>query len=101
MLKYKSTDNAASSNSGSINANGPKPEMLKRNAPITNGLGSQVTVGGDIVIAFDGTKIRNTDDLSTFLEEYTLPNQTINVTIIRVGQTMTLPLKLGTRPSST
>jgi S1-C subfamily serine protease len=62
--------------------------------------GSQVIVGGDIVIAFDGTRIRNIDDLSTFLEEYTLPNQTINVTIIRDGETMTLSLKLGARPSS-
>jgi S1-C subfamily serine protease len=63
--------------------------------------GSSLTVGGDIIIAFDGTRIRNTDDLSTYLEENTLPNQTINVTIIRDGETMTLPLKLGTRPSST
>jgi S1-C subfamily serine protease len=63
--------------------------------------GSQVTVGGDIIIAFDGTRIRNTDDLSTYLEEHTLPNQTIGVTIIRDGETMTLSLKLGTRPSTT
>jgi S1-C subfamily serine protease len=60
-----------------------------------------VTVGGDIVIAFDSTRIRNLDDLSTYLEEYTLPNQTINVTIIRNGETMTLSLELGTRPSAT
>jgi S1-C subfamily serine protease len=61
--------------------------------------GSSVTVGGDIIIAFDGTRIRNTDDLSTYLEENTLPNQTIDVTIIRNGETLTLPLTLGTRPS--
>ncbi len=59
-----------------------------------------VIVGGDIVVAFDGTRIRNMDDLSTYLEEHTLPNQTIDVTIIRNGKTMTLPLKLGTRPSA-
>jgi S1-C subfamily serine protease len=61
--------------------------------------GSSVTVGGDIIIAFDGTRIRNTDDLSTYLEENTLPNQTMDVTIIRNGETLTLPLTLGTRPS--
>jgi S1-C subfamily serine protease len=61
---------------------------------------STVIVGGDIVVAFDGTRIRNMDDLSTYLEEHTLPNQTIDVTIIRSGKTMTLPLKLGTRPSA-
>jgi S1-C subfamily serine protease len=59
--------------------------------------GGQVTVGGDIIVAFDGTRIRNTDDLSTYLEENTLPNQTIDVTIIRNGATMTLPVKLEAR----
>jgi S1-C subfamily serine protease len=63
--------------------------------------GQSVTIGGDIIIAFDGTRIRNTDDLSTFLEEQTLPGQTIDVTIVRGGQTMTLTLKLDARPSLT
>lgn len=60
--------------------------------------GEIVTVGGDIIIALSGTRITNIDDLSTYLEEYTLPNQTIDVTIVRNGQTLTLPIKLGTRP---
>jgi S1-C subfamily serine protease len=63
--------------------------------------GQSVTIGGDMIIAFDGTRIRNTDDLSTFLEEQTLPGQTIDVTIVRGGQTMTLTLKLDARPSLT
>jgi S1-C subfamily serine protease len=62
--------------------------------------GNQVVVGGDVVIAFDGTRVRNMDDLSTYLEDKTLPNQTIDVTIVRNGETMTVPLKLGTRPSA-
>ena len=40
--------------------------------------GKWVTIGGDIVIAIDETRITNLDDLSTYLEEYTLPGQTIN-----------------------
>jgi S1-C subfamily serine protease len=63
-------------------------------------VGSQVIVGGDIIIAFDGARIRNMDDLSTYLEENTLPNQTIDVMIIRDGETMNVSLKLGTRPST-
>jgi len=62
---------------------------------------NNVAVGGDIVTELNGTRIRNMDDLSTFLEEHTLPNQTINVTIIRNGETMTLQLTLGARPSTT
>jgi S1-C subfamily serine protease len=61
--------------------------------------GQPIIIGGDIVIALSGTRITGMDDLSTFLEEYTLPGQTIDVTIIRNGQDMTVQLKLGTRPS--
>jgi S1-C subfamily serine protease len=60
--------------------------------------GTQVTIGGDIVTAINGARIRNMDDLSTYLEENTLPGQTINVTIVRSNQTMTLAVELGTRP---
>jgi S1-C subfamily serine protease len=63
--------------------------------------GQSVTIGGDIIIAINGARITGIDDLSTFLEENTLPDQTINVTIVRNGQTMTLSLKLGTRPAAT
>ncbi len=55
----------------------------------------QVTVGGDIITAIDGIRIRNTDDLLSYLEENTLPNQTINVTIIRNGETTSVSVKLG------
>ncbi len=62
-------------------------------------------IGGDIIIAVNTTqietKITSMDDLSTLLEEYTSPNQTVNVTIVRSNQTMTLPVKLGTRPPPT
>ena len=61
--------------------------------------------GDDIIIAINATyiamRIRSMDDLSTFLEEYTSPNQTVNVTIVRNNQTMILPVKLGTRPPPT
>jgi S1-C subfamily serine protease len=60
--------------------------------------GTSVEIGGDIVIAIDELRIRNTDDLSTYLEENTLPGQTISVSVVREGQTMTIALTLGTRP---
>jgi len=60
-------------------------------------MGEWVTIGGDIIVAINETKITNIDDLSTYLEEYTLPEQTIIVTIVRNNQTMTLTIKLGTR----
>jgi S1-C subfamily serine protease len=84
------------------------------NTNVTYGvLIAQVTNGGpadkaglqvdDIIIAINATyiaiRIRSMDDLSTFLEEYTSPNQTVNVTIVRNNQT--LPVELGTRPPPT
>jgi S1-C subfamily serine protease len=63
--------------------------------------GASVTVGGDIIIALDGTRIRNMDDLSAFLEEHTLPSQVIEVTIVRNNQTLSLSLTVGARPQST
>jgi S1-C subfamily serine protease len=59
--------------------------------------GEYVTVGGDIITALDGTRIRGMDDLSSYLEEYTVPDQVVNMTIVRGSQTFTVPVTLGTR----
>jgi S1-C subfamily serine protease len=61
--------------------------------------GTSVTIGGDIIIALNGIRIRNSDDLSSYLEESTLPGQTISVTAVRNNETLTFALTLGTRPS--
>ena len=63
--------------------------------------GEYVTIGGDIITAIDQTRITSFDDLSTYLEEHTLPQQTINATIIRNDQTLTVEVKLESRPSTT
>jgi S1-C subfamily serine protease len=60
--------------------------------------GTQVTIGGDIIIAFNGEKIKNLDDLATYLEEHTTPGQEIEVTIIRNNEKMIIPVELGKRP---
>jgi S1-C subfamily serine protease len=83
-----------------VTSGGPADQAgLKGGTSQTQVEGNTIPVGGDIVIALNGTRIRNLDDLSSFLEENTLPNQTINVTIVRDGQTMTLQLTLGARPA--
>jgi S1-C subfamily serine protease len=60
--------------------------------------GTLVTVGGDIIVSFNGTRITSLDDISTYLEENTLPNETINIGIIRNNEPMNLSVKLGERP---
>jgi S1-C subfamily serine protease len=71
---------------------------LKGGTTQTQVYGTTITIGGDIIIAINGTRIKNMDDLSTYLEEHTLPGQTINVTIARNNQTLTLPVELQARP---
>ncbi|HXY56602.1 MAG TPA: trypsin-like peptidase domain-containing protein [Nitrososphaerales archaeon] len=53
---------------------------------------------GDIIISMNGTKIVNTDALSSYLAEYCLPGQTVLLQIVRAGQVMSVNLVLGTRP---
>jgi len=57
-------------------------------------------IGGDVIIAVDGTRIVNGDTFMSYLEEHTTPNQTITVTILRNNQTQDIPLVLQQRPSA-
>ncbi len=58
-------------------------------------------IGGDIVIAINGTRITGIDDLSAYLEEYTLPGQTIDLTIVKDNETIIVSLELANRPATT
>jgi len=61
-------------------------------------LGITVVAGGDVIIALDGMRVRNGDDLSAYLEARTLPGQTVQVTVLRDNLEQTIPLVLGKRP---
>lgn len=58
-------------------------------------LGSRVIIGGDIIIAINGSRITNTDDLLCYLERNTLPGQTASFTVVRNGQTQTVSVTVG------
>jgi len=66
-----------------------------------------VTAGGpsdgklrvdDIIIALNSTVIKNNDDLASYLEEKTLPGQTLSITVVRGTETTHVNVVLGTRP---
>ncbi len=59
-----------------------------------------IVIGGDIIIAVDGTRVINGDTFMSYLEENTVPHQVINLTIIRNHQTLTIPVELGQRPAN-
>ncbi|HLC00913.1 MAG TPA: trypsin-like peptidase domain-containing protein [Candidatus Bathyarchaeia archaeon] len=84
---------------------------------LAQGIGSSVTYGwrlasitrggpsdgrlnvNDIIIAMNGTQIRNNDDLASFLEEKTLPNENLVITVMRDNTESVVTIVLGTRPA--
>jgi S1-C subfamily serine protease len=53
---------------------------------------------GDIIIALNGSRIRNGDDLASYLEENTLPEETLTITVMRENSQKDVPVILGARP---
>jgi S1-C subfamily serine protease len=58
-----------------------------------------VIIGGDVIIAVDGTRVINGDAFMSYLEEHTIPNQTITMTILRNNQIQDVSVVLKQRPS--
>jgi putative serine protease PepD len=54
---------------------------------------------GDIIVAIDGVKIGNADDLSRFLDKHQL-GDTVKVEIMRNGRRVSLPVRLTEVPDS-
>jgi S1-C subfamily serine protease len=54
--------------------------------------------GGDLVIEIDGQPIRNFSDLNSYLVFQTSVGQTIEITVLRGNEEVTIPLTLGARP---
>ena len=60
--------------------------------------GEQILIGGDIIVAINNKRITGIDDLSSYLEENTIPGQIVNVTIVRDNKEMIVQVELGARP---
>ncbi len=58
-------------------------------------------VVGDIIIAMNNQTIKNNDDLASYLEENTLPGDSLNLTIVRGNSQIPVTMVLGTRPVPT
>lgn len=54
--------------------------------------------GGDLVVAIDGQAIDDFSDLNSYLVFHATVGQTIEMTVLRDGQLVSLPLTLGGRP---
>jgi len=62
--------------------------------------GTTIPIGGDIILAMNGTQVINGDALSAYLEEHTQPGDNLTLTIKRNGipTLLNITLTLGTRP---
>ena len=54
--------------------------------------------GGDLIVAIDGQAIDDFSDLNGYLVFHTTVGQTIEISVLRDGERVVLPLKLGARP---
>ncbi|MGA2110926.1 MAG: trypsin-like peptidase domain-containing protein [Anaerolineales bacterium] len=62
--------------------------------------GQDVSVGGDVITAINGTAIHSMDDLVAYVASSTEVGQTVTLSILRDGKPMQLSLTLGVRPSA-
>ncbi len=75
-----------------VTPGGPGAEAGLRAASASNGR------GGDLIIEIDGQTIRDFSDLNSYLVFHTTVGQTIEITVLREGEPVTLSLTLGVRP---
>jgi 2-alkenal reductase len=62
--------------------------------------GQQVSVGGDVIIAYNSQVVKSSDDVVTFLARSGSVGQTVTLTVLRGGKQVQVPVTLGIRPSS-
>jgi len=82
-------------------ADGPAMEAGLQAAATTLEVGGfDVPIGGDILLAIDGTSVESMLDLILYLDLETEVGQTVLLTVERSGQILDLPLVVGERPNS-
>jgi serine protease Do len=60
----------------------------------------QVSVGGDVIIAYNSQVVKSSDDVVTFLARSGSVGQMVTLTVLRDGKQIQVPVTLGIRPSS-
>ncbi len=61
--------------------------------------GSQVPVGGDILVQVDGNSIRNFEELGAYVQSEKEVGDSVRITLYRGNRRMTVSVKLTARPS--
>jgi S1-C subfamily serine protease len=61
--------------------------------------GRELTIGGDAIVAIDGTAVANSDDVARFVSDRLSPGESAQFTVVRGRERITLPVELTARPS--
>ena len=59
--------------------------------------GERFEVGGDVIVAIDGERVRSADDVVRIVTERLLPGHVAAFTVVRNGVRRTIPVRLGER----
>jgi S1-C subfamily serine protease len=70
---------------------------LKAATGATTESGSEVPTGGDVIVTFDGAKVTSPSDLQAAVDAKS-PGDTVELTILRGGETVTVQVTLAERP---
>ena len=84
-----------------VGQGGPADEAgLRGSTETVESKGRSLGIGGDIILAIDGTPVQDMDDVIVYLVENTRSGQKVELSILRDGQEQKLTLELGERPDS-
>ncbi|MFB6080717.1 MAG: S1C family serine protease [Haloferacaceae archaeon] len=81
--------------------NGPADGHLHGATSHVDEHGMRVPTGGDVIVAIDGTAVRNGEGLSRYLLLHTHPGERVPITVRHDGRRTTVHVTLGTRPRVT
>ncbi|MFC7046193.1 PDZ domain-containing protein [Halobacteriaceae archaeon GCM10025711] len=56
-----------------------------------------IPVGGDVIVAVDGTPTPSQDALAQYLFRETRPGETVTLTVVRGGERLRIAVELGQR----
>ncbi len=81
----------------SVADNGPAESAGIRGGNVETSY-AYLPAGGDLIIAINGNNIRSFSELLSYLVTNNSPGDSVNVTILRDGEELTLPVVLTSRP---
>ncbi|MDH4135541.1 MAG: trypsin-like peptidase domain-containing protein [Anaerolineae bacterium] len=84
-----------------VGPDGPADKAALRGSTETvESKGRPLEIGGDIIMAIDGTPVQDMDDVIVYLVQNTRPEQKVELSILRDGQEQKLTVELGERPGN-